>query len=526
MKAWTIGAKLFTGVSGLIALLAASSIVSLWSASAIEGRLEETSTRTARRILLAERVQAESLKLLDSEIVMILAASSGDRLLHDTAKARLAETYPALQKDLEELRSLMRVESGKQAAGAIRQRLNDWLTVHQEVEALLAADRFPEAQQVSLRKGRPIFEAAEKAAELIAANQEKFLANDTATATAAYAQARWTILGVAALSLALAALVLYVVAGISTALRLTASELRSGAEQVSSASRQVSSSAQSLSQGATEQAASLEETSASMEEMASMTRKNAENANHAAVLVNGVAQHVDHSNTALRDMVKSMAAIQESSNRVAKIIKTIDEIAFQTNILALNAAVEAARAGDAGMGFAVVADEVRTLAQRSAVAAKDTTDLIEASIARSQEGAGTVEQVATAIASITDSVSQVKSIVQDVREASQQQTQGIDQVSQAIQQMEHVTQTTAATAEESAAASEELNAQAETAMAVVGRLETMVGRSATAATTGQHVRAHGHQVKVQRPLFGKRTASVTSDESGPSLGATGTYGDF
>jgi methyl-accepting chemotaxis protein/methyl-accepting chemotaxis protein-1 (serine sensor receptor) len=172
-----------------------------------------------------------------------------------------------------------------------------------------------------------------------------------------------------------------------------------------------------------------------------------------------------------------MAAIKESSNKVAKIIKTIDEIAFQTNILALNAAVEAARAGEAGMGFAVVADEVRNLAQRSAQAAKDTAGLIEESIARSQEGAGKVQDVATAIGAITESVTKVKGIVDEVREASQQQTQGIDQVAQAIAQMEKVTQTTAATAEESAAASEELNAQAETSMSVVSQLEALVGGS-------------------------------------------------
>ena len=268
--------------------------------------------------------------------------------------------------------------------------------------------------------------------------------------------------------------------GVNLRLRHTAADLKQGAEQVVSAAGQVSTSSQSLSQGATEQAASLEETSASMEEMASMTRKTAENAQQASTLVSGVAQQVDESNAALTGMVTSMSAIRESSNKVAKIIKTIDEIAFQTNILALNAAVEAARAGEAGMGFAVVADEVRNLAQRSAQAAKDTAALIEESIARSQEGAGKVEQVAAAIATITSSVSQVKAIVQEVREASRQQTQGIDQVTQAIAQMEKVTQTTAATAEESAAASEELNAQAEGSMAVVHALEAMVGGAAKA----------------------------------------------
>ncbi len=254
-------------------------------------------------------------------------------------------------------------------------------------------------------------------------------------------------------------------------LQATASEIRESAGQVLQLSRLVATSSQSLSQGASEQAASLEETSGSMEEMASMTRKNAESATQATRLVKDVALQVTASNSALGEMVTSMTGIKDSSNKVAKIIKTIDEIAFQTNILALNAAVEAARAGEAGMGFAVVADEVRNLAQRSAQAARDTAGLIEESIARSQEGAAKVEQVAAAIEAITRSVSQVKAIVEEVRAASQQQSDGIDQVSQAIAQMEKVTQTTAATAEESAAASEELNAQAETSIAVVAKLD-------------------------------------------------------
>jgi methyl-accepting chemotaxis protein len=255
-------------------------------------------------------------------------------------------------------------------------------------------------------------------------------------------------------------------------------ELTETAGQVASTSGQVATASQSLSQGATEQAASLEETSASMEEVASMTNKNAENSQAAATLMGEVQARVNSSNQSLGDMLAAMASIQDSSQQVAKIIKTIDEIAFQTNILALNAAVEAARAGEAGMGFAVVADEVRRLAQRSAQAAKDTSDLIQASIAKARDGNLKVEQVATSISGITSGIASVKALVDQVSGASRQQAQGIDQISQTLAQMEKVTQTTAATAEQSAAASEELSAQADGSMGAVHRLEALVGGSA------------------------------------------------
>ncbi len=270
----------------------------------------------------------------------------------------------------------------------------------------------------------------------------------------------------------------------SRALSDVAAELDENAQQVVAAARQVAGSAQSLAQGSTEQAASLEQTSASMEEMASMTHKNSDHAAEAAVLVAGMAKQVELSNGALAEMVESMDALEESSAKVGRIIKTIDEIAFQTNILALNAAVEAARAGEAGMGFAVVADEVRTLAQRSSQAAKDTAALIEESIERSHRGAARVQQVASAITTITQSVAAVTRIVEDVREASRQQSTGIDQVAQALTQMEQVTQGTAATAEESAAASEELNAQAESSIHAVHQLKVLVHGTRAAGDVG------------------------------------------
>jgi methyl-accepting chemotaxis protein len=254
-------------------------------------------------------------------------------------------------------------------------------------------------------------------------------------------------------------------------------KLAAGMQEVTGAASSMANASQSLSQGSSEQAASLEETSASLEEMASMTRQNAENSREAAAKMTETEQEVQRANAALREMVQSMGEIKESSDKVAKIIKAIDEIAFQTNILALNAAVEAARAGEAGAGFAVVADEVRALAQRSAQAARDTAVLIEEAIHKSKEGQQTVGRVAAAIESITESTVSVKGLVDDVSVASRQQSQGIDQVSQAMAQMERVTQGTAATAEESAASSEELSAQAEAATNVVARLAELVGRS-------------------------------------------------
>ncbi len=253
-------------------------------------------------------------------------------------------------------------------------------------------------------------------------------------------------------------------------LRQSIADLNEGAEQVASAAAQVSSSSQSLAQGSSEQAASLEETSASSEEINSMARRNSENSRAATELVAQSERKFVETNECLNQMVGAMGEINAQSDRISKIIKVIDEIAFQTNILALNAAVEA------GMGFvAVVADEVRNLAQRCAQAAKDTAALIEESIHKSNDGKRKVDQVTAAIRTITEESARVKTLVDEVNQGSQEQSRGIEQVAKAITQMEKVTQQAAANAEESASAAEELTAQSAALKEVVERLAAMVG---------------------------------------------------
>ncbi|HHX57208.1 MAG TPA: HAMP domain-containing protein [Clostridiales bacterium] len=239
------------------------------------------------------------------------------------------------------------------------------------------------------------------------------------------------------------------------------SEIRDSAQQISVGSDQVSSGAQSLSQGTTEQASSIEELSASINEIAVQVKENADNVTVATKYVNETIDVIVESNNEMNNMLTAMNDINNSSNEIAKIIKVIDDIAFQTNILALNAAVEAARAGAAGKGFAVVADEVRNLALKSADAAKQTTSLIENSITTVQHGSDLAKKAASSLEVVATKSNLVGETIEKVLVASNDQAQSIEQVNVGVEQISSVVQTNSATAEESAAASEELSGQAD-----------------------------------------------------------------
>jgi len=294
-----------------------------------------------------------------------------------------------------------------------------------------------------------------------------------------------TILGFLALGLGVLIGVI-IIPSITRPVTQVIGALTSGAEQVASASYQVAESSRQMAEGASEQASSLEETSASLEEMSSMTKQNADNAKRASAMANDAKGSAEKGRDAMLRMTDAISRIKDSSDKTAKIIKTIDEIAFQTNLLALNASVEAARAGDAGKGFAVVAEEVRSLAQRSAEAAHVTANLIEDSRKNADNGVAVSAEVAAILKEIADGVVTMTMLIGEVSAASNEQALGIEQVNTTVSQMDKVTQSNAANAEESASASEELTAQAKELTEVVKVLNgiTVGGEGSSANGNG------------------------------------------
>ncbi len=469
----TAGKKISLAFSALISFTILVGAVSLAGISRMNRYQEATVTDALPGIYYIGRAESVTKDLQAQMLRHIASANDEQRAQCESQMAMLREQFKSLLKDYEKTisRSIDR-EMFSKIEPAFDRYFGAWeaarlLSREQKTQEALAAFQqrlIPASQDLQKTIGDEI-------------EQNKSYGDDMARQSAhAASTATWSVCSSVLCSLLIGgAMAFWIVRGINGALRQSATELAEGASQIANAASQVASSSQTLAQGASEQAASLEETSASSEEITSMTRKNAENSRTAADVMATVDRQIKEGNQTLEQMVVSMKEINSSSDKISKIIKVIDEIAFQTNILALNAAVEAARAGEAGMGFAVVADEVRNLAQRSAQAAKDTAILIQESIGRSNEGNTKLQQVAQVIRSITESAAKVKMLVDELSLGSQEQARGIEQIGKAVAQMDQLTQDTAANAEESASASEELSAQAQALNQIVQRLGALVG---------------------------------------------------
>jgi len=473
----TVKTKLTMTAAVPLALAIALGWSSLHAVSTI-GSAADQLAAIGRKLKMLGELGSDMPTLRSSQrgVVLYTFANDAERVQENDAKFRA--TKDDIQRIAAEYRPLLKTERGRADLNGIESALATYATSYEQKVLPLCRAHDTTAAMTEIKAMGPIANRMEAAIKDIIEAQDGLTQAAVAASSGSQSSARWITIFVLAAMLLVSVVTFVLNEQISTQLRRIAERIGQGAKEVTSAAQQIATSSQSLAQGASQQAASIEETSGSAEEMSSMTKRNSDSSRSAADATSKVGKAVVDGNQRLQEMLASMQGIHTSSDKISKIIKVIDEIAFQTNILALNAAVEAARAGEAGMGFAVVADEVRNLAQRSAQAAKDTAPLIEESIQNSTDGGEKLKQVAEVMAAITDHASQVAKLVEEVRQGSGEQARGIEQMVKAISQMIQVTQSTAANAEQGASASEELSAQAETLGQVVQDLERLIGTSA------------------------------------------------
>lgn len=479
MNTWTISRRIILGFVVLLLITAVLGTVALRRLQSVSRSLVTLSENTLPSILLLRECAGRTRDNIFT-IVQFSEAESADQ--RKDIETRIAGNRARIDELFKQYESLISDSEDRRLFEEVKRARDAFIVARAPYLELVREGKVEERRKVLAEKVIPAYETTLKAIDAHIDYNEGLGMAATNTGKAV-ATAGLQLIGLAlGLALGVAALLAWlIVRSTNRVLRGLAISLDQGATQTAVAARQVSAASQTLSSGASEQAASVEETSASLEEMSSMIRATADNAGKAKGLAGEACAVAQAGSRTMIEMTQAMAAIDTSSAEVAKIVKNIDEIAFQTNILALNAAVEAARAGEAGAGFAVVADEVRSLAQRSAAAAKETAEKIEAAIASSRHGSQSCDKVRESLTQIAEKVSSTDALVAEIATAAREQAQGIEQINVAITQMDQVTQSNSASAEESASAAEELDAQAASLKDMVGQLRQLVGSSRTAA---------------------------------------------
>jgi methyl-accepting chemotaxis protein/methyl-accepting chemotaxis protein-1 (serine sensor receptor) len=433
---------------------------------------------TGQNAMLCGRLQGLSGKMRGAVRGILLFSRTGQPELVTRSEREYSEFANGVAAIAAQLESSEFGSPERHAIAQLRTAVDDWRPVVRQISEMCERNDFgPHLAELTL-KSIAAADSMDQATETLVTAQTEGFASASANAASASSNALGVVIPVAVLTLAGCLVGFWVARGATSVLRQVAESIHSGAQQVRSGATLVAGASQSIAQGNTQQAAALEETSASSTEVDVTARKNASSSRSAVELVTKSERKFAEADHFLDEMLQSIYAINESSGKISKVIKVIDEIAFQTNILALNAAVEAARAGEAGLGFAVVADEVRNLAQRCATAAKETESLIEDSISKASDGDVKVERVAQAIHSLKAETVAVKALVAQVQSGSENEARGIEQIAKALSQMERVTQNAAASSEECASAAEELQSQSDSMGVAVEDLRRLLGGSA------------------------------------------------
>ncbi|MCC6291164.1 MAG: MCP four helix bundle domain-containing protein [Bryobacterales bacterium] len=486
----TVTAKIGFLVGSLVLAIALLSLVSFRAIHSLSGDLNEMAQVTSRKAQLAGSLAEELSTLSAARRAAMLQAMLSDAARVAQFKAQWAEAERKVLSLMDDLHKMETTESERQQLRQANDSLDKMIQLSRSMAEKLDSQQIDAAVKLQTEQLNP-------AQQVIRADMVKFATSQRQTMERSVEQTQssatwnqWIVAFFVAMSVIGGIVSLFLLKRVRDEFRTVATRLARDAMQVATAAGRVRSASKLLAQGASEQAASLEETSASVEEINSMTKQNAHSSQSAAQLSQSATSLLAAANQKFEQMKSSMNDINQSSEKISRIIHVIDEIAFQTNILALNAAVEAARAGEAGMGFAVVADEVRNLAQRSAQAAKDTSALIEDSIRSSRDGRDRVNELVDSMRVVTENTTQSNELNAQVNASSEQQAHGISQISQTILQMQNVTSQTAANAEETAAAGEEMAELSNGLQVSIDHFHEMVGHESGLDNELQTARSH------------------------------------
>ena len=475
--------KFNVALGALIVLIGALTFTTIRAMSLLNGALDRVAYRTSKKADRSSQLVETVGDLAASQQALLLRSILNDTSGVEQSRRAVANAESKIENLFGEIVPLLDSTAEKDSVLQLKDKASAVKPISNEFVQLVTKQQMNDALKLVGEKLIPAYDELQKSGRAFVDNQRETTSADTQTTQQSASSSRILAMIFLGLTLASALMIGFLIRRMNQALSAMTNDVYEGAISVGQAATQMSSVSQSLAQGASDQAASLEQTSVSTEQINQMVHKNAENSHSVTGFANTANRLLTEANQKLEQMLDSMKDISTSSEKISKIIRVIDEIAFQTNILSLNAAVEAARAGEAGMGFAVVADEVRNLAQRCSQAARDTSALIEDSINHSRNGKVRLDEVAQSMRQVTESALEVQKLSGEVHIGSEEQAKGVERISKTILQIQKVTQQNAASAEEGASAGAQMSAEAEHLQSAVGRLREMVGISESAQST-------------------------------------------